>query len=163
MDPKAGWLTKIIKQDGASGLDEEPKEFAETGELRTKGSLITLPYCWFSAIDTWDNPSLCAVDTFDLSGDNVRFRSRLYNRPDLVPIAKSIEYAEKRDYPAARAYCASAKVAHRLVHGSPPHADAMLQTKRTGKGKERIEMGDGFFDVEKRAGRWLVVAFRSEP
>ncbi len=155
-NPKAGWLTQIIKQEGASGLDEK------LGVLRTEGPLITLPYCWFSAIDTWDNPDLCAVDTYDLSGDNVRFRSRSYNRPDLVPIAKAIEYAEKRDYPAARAYCASDKVAHRLVREDPPHAEQFLQTKRTGKGTERIEMGECFYDVEKRAGRWLVVAFGSE-
>jgi len=157
----SGGLEQVIKQEGSFGLGEVA-EFPQIGKLRTEGSLITLPYCWFSGIDTWDNPSLCAVDTYDLSGDNVHFRSRVYNRPDLLPIAKAIEYAEKRDYPAVRAYCASAKVAHRLIRENPPHAEAFLQTKRTGKGREHIEMGGCFFDVEKRAGRWLVVAFSAE-
>jgi len=31
-----------------------------------------------------------------------------------------------------------------------------------GKGKERVEMGGYRFDLEERAGRWLVVAFREE-
>jgi hypothetical protein len=156
-----GYLEQIIKQDGSFGLSEVP-EFAQIGEFRTEGSIITLPFCSYSAIDTWDNPSLCAVDTYDLSGDNVQFRSRSHNRPDLVPIAKAIEYAEKRDYPAVRAYCASANVAHRLIRENPPHAEAILQTKRTGKYRERIEIGEYFFDVEKRAGRWLVVGFGAE-
>lgn len=157
----SGYLEQIIKQAGSFGLDNEPG-FERIGKFRTEGSLITLPFCSYSAIDTWDNPSLCAVDTYDLSGDNVHFRSRVYNRPDLLPIAKAVEYAEKRDYPAVRAYCASAYVAHRLIRENPPHAEAILQTKRTGKDGERIEMGEYFFDVEKRAGRWLVVAFGLE-
>jgi len=36
--------------------------FAQIGEFRAEGSSINLPYCWFSPIDTWDNPSLCAID-----------------------------------------------------------------------------------------------------
>jgi hypothetical protein len=68
---------------------------------------ITIPYCWFSAIDTWDNPSMCAADIYDLSHDDVRFVSRAVNRPDLLPIAKALEYVSKHDYPAVLAYCAS--------------------------------------------------------
>lgn len=162
-DAKAGLLTQIIKQKGASNIEKQPqpKEFEKTGVLRTKGSLITLPYCWFSAIDTWDNPSMCAVDTYDLSGDEVTFRSRSYNWPDLAPIAKAVEYAEKHDYPAVRAYCTSARVARRLVRNPYVGADsgASIQRKRTGKGKERIEMGESYIDVEKHAGRWLVADF----
>jgi len=161
-----GDLEQIIKQAGALGLDGNVPGFAQIGELRTEGPLITLPYCWFSAIDTWDNPSLCAVDTYDLSGDNVRFHSRAYNRPDLLPVAKAIEYAEQRDYRAVLGYCASAQVARRMVRDFPPYVFADdLRVTRTGKGKERVELGydpSYRFDVEKRAGRWLVVAFRAE-
>src|ERR1017187_3212938 len=85
-----GDLELIIKQAGALGLDDKVPGFAQIGEFRTVGSSITLPYCWFSPIDTWDNPSLCAVDSYDLSGDRVRFRSHTYNRPDLVPVAKAL-------------------------------------------------------------------------
>jgi hypothetical protein len=164
-DPKGdGDLEQIIKQSGAFGLDDKVPGFAQIGKLRTKGPAITLPYCWFSPIDTWDNPSLCAVDTYDISGDHVKFLSRDYNRPDLLPIAKAIEYAQKRDYSAVLAYCASGDVALKLVREIEPQFFADdLQMTRTGDGKEHIEMESTYrFEVEKRAGRWLVVAFNAE-
>jgi hypothetical protein len=161
-----GDLEEIIKQDGSLGPDNKVPEFPQVGKLQTEGSLIALPYCWFSAIDTWDNPSLCAVDTYDLSGDEVRFRSRAFNRPDLVPIAKAIEYAEKRDYPAVLGYCASDDIARTIVRDIQPDFFADdLSVTRTGDIKERVELGDPpayRFEVEKRAGRWVVVAFSTE-
>jgi hypothetical protein len=161
-----GGLDQVIKQVGALGLDDNVRGFEQIGELRTEGSLITLPYCWFSGIDTWDNPSLCAVDTYDISGDNVKFHARTYNRPDLLPIAKAIEYAEQREYPAVRGYCASSEVAQRLVGDLPPYLFADdLRVTRTGNEKEHVELGDDptyRFDVEKRAGRWIVIAFSVE-
>lgn len=160
-----GELRQIIKQDGAFGLDDKVPGFPQIGRLRTEGSRITLPYCWFSPIDTWDNPSLCSVDTYDISGHNVRFRSRIYNRPDLLPIARALEYAEQRDYRAVLGYCASSQLARRLVREvrSRVFADDVRVT-RTGDGKERVELGDGTyrFDVERRSGRWVVAAFRMQ-
>jgi len=165
---------QIINQEGNFGLGDPPEgkkptakdPFTPIGMLRTDGRLITLPYCWFSAIDTWDNPSICALDTYDLSGDNVKFRSRSYNRPDLLPIAKAIEYAEKRDYPAVLGYCASGDVARRMVRDLPPDVFAGdLRVTHTAEGKERVELGypaSYRFDVEKRNGRWLVTAFAEE-
>ena len=163
----SGHLDQIIKQGGALGLDDKVPGFAQIGELRTEGPLITLPYCWFSPIDTWDNPSLCAVDAYDISGDDVRFRSRAFNRPDLLPIAKAIEYAQARDYPAVLAYCVSSQVARKLVHDAAPfiYVDD-LRVTHTKNGNEHVELrGNGpayRFDVEKRVGRWLVVAFSAE-
>jgi len=166
-NPKdTGGLEQIIEQMGTWGLDDKVPGFAQIGKLRTEGSLITLPYCWFSAIDTWDNPSLCAVDAYDLSADSVTFRSRAYNRPDLLPIAKAIEYAEQRDYSAVLGYCASSQVARRLVRNIPPHAGAEdIRVTHTANGREHVEFGSGpgySFDVEKHAGRWRVVAFSIE-
>ena len=112
-----GDLEEIIKQRGALGLDDKVPDFEWVGKLQTDGPQISLPYCSWSPIDTWDNPSMCAVDIYDLTGDDVKFRTRAYNRPDLLPIAKAIEYAEQRDYPAVLGYCASAEIAHRLVRG----------------------------------------------
>lgn len=160
-------LAQIIKQSGAFGLDDKVPGFPQIGDLKTDGPRITIPYCWFSPIDTWDNPSLCAVDTYDLSGDNARFISRVYNRPDLLPVAKAIEYAGQRDYGALLGYCGSAQVADGLMHDLPPfvYAGAAIHVTSMGNGKERVELGDGpdyRFDVEKRNGRWLVVAFKSE-
>lgn len=162
----AGELAQIFKQSGAFGMDDRVPGFAPIGQLKTEGALVTIPYCWFSAIDTWDNPSMCAVDTYDLSGDNTKFISRAYNRPDLLPVAKAIEYAEQRDYGALMGYCASARAAGSMIRDLPPFvfAGVVIQVTPTGNGKERVELGGGAyrFDVEKRAGRWLVVAFRSQ-
>jgi len=166
-----GELNQIIKQEGAEGMDEgftgakptRKDPFLPIGKLETKGSIITLPYCWFSAIDTWDNPSLCTLDTYDLSGDTVRFRSRSFNRPDLLPIAKAIEYAEKHDYPAVLAYCANADVARRIVNEmTPSYFAGDLRVTRKADGSEHIEMGfpkGDRFDVRKTGDRWLVVGF----
>ena len=166
-NPKGfGDFEQVIKQEGAFGLGDKVPGFAQIGKFRTDGALITLPYCWFSSIDTWDNPSLCAVDTYDTSGDNLKFRSRAYNRPDLVPIAKAIEYAQRRDYPAVLGYCASGEVARRMVRDLPPSVFAGdLRVTRAGKGKETVAIGDPpsyRLDVEKFAGRWLVVAFNAD-
>jgi hypothetical protein len=160
-------LAQIIKQSGAFGLDGNVPGFPQIGDLKTDGVRVTLPYCWFSPIDTWDNPSLCAVDTYDLSGDNAKFISRVYNRPDLLPVAKGIEYAEQRDYGALLGYCGSLQVAYGMIRDIPPfvYAGSAIHVTPTGKGKERVELGDGpdyRFDLEKRNGRWLVVAFKSE-
>lgn len=165
-DPRGlGNLSEVTKQEGAFGLDSDVPGFPQIGRLSTEGSLITLPYCWFSVIDTWDNPSLCAVDTYALSGDTVRFRSRVYNRPDLVPIAKVIQYAQQRDYFAVLGYCPSSQLARRMVRELPPHIFAGdVRVILKGKGKERVELTDGAyrFDVKKSGARWIVVGFHME-
>ena len=142
-------------------MDDKVPGFSEIGELKTKGPLITLPYCWFSPIDTWDNPSMCAVDSYDLSGDTVEFRTRTYNRPDLLPVAKALEYAEHRDYPAVLAYCASPAVARALVRTAPSSVfEVELKTKRIASGLESVTSDGGFtFVVAKHNGRWLVTRF----
>ena len=160
-------LAQIIKQSGAFGLDDKVPGFPQIGDLKTDGVRVTLPYCWFSPIDTWDNPSMCAVDTYDLSGDSAKFISRAYNRPDLLPVAKAIEYAEQHDYGALLGYCGSEQVADGMIRDLPPFvfAGTEIHVTPTGNGKERVELGDGpdyRFDVEKHNGRWLVVAFKSE-
>ena len=159
-------LDGIISQEGAFGLDDNVEGFPQIGKLKTDGPLITLPYCQFSPIDTWDNPSLCAVDTYDLSGDEVKFSSRTYNRPDLVPVAKAIEFAEKRDYHAVLGYCASPEIARRMVRVLPSDVFAgELQVSKHGDGRERVVLGDSpkyRFDVEKRGDRWIVVGFATE-
>jgi hypothetical protein len=162
----AGNLKLIFMQSGWFGTGSDEGPFASIGTLQTEGTLITLPYCWYSPIDTWHNPSMCAVDTYDISGDKVRLRSRDYNRPDILPIAEAIEYARKGDYAAVLEYCASDDVARRLVRDISAFEYAVgLQVTRTGDGKEQVELSDSStirFDVEKRTDRWLVVAFSVE-
>jgi len=170
-----GNLDELIKVEGAVSQEDPIRKqpsskkrdlssfFPTVGELQAKGPIIDLPYCWFSAIDTWDNPSLCTVDSYDISGDRVRFRSRVTNRTDLVPIAKAIEHAQAHEYAAVLAYCGSPGVASQMLRDVPPflYSDASLKVTRIGDGKERVELGDSGvrFDVEKRGNRWLVVAF----
>jgi hypothetical protein len=169
-----GGLYQVIKQEGSFGLEDAPEgskpsskhPFAPIGVFRSEDALITLPFCWFSPIDTWDNPSLCAVDTYDVSGDQVRFISRAVNRPDLLPIAAAIEHAEHRDYTAARGYCASAEVARKLIRDLPPDLFADdLHVTRISAARERVQLGfpnSYRFEVEKRNGRWLIVSFSEE-
>jgi len=107
---------------------------------------------------------MCAVDTYDLSGDQIRFKSRAYNRPDLLPIAKAIEYAKIRDYEAILGYCSSEEIARRMVRDIPYFVffGGELQVTPKGEGKEHVEMGFPAiyrFDIEERDGRWLIVAF----
>lgn len=85
-----GDLTEFIKQEGAVSQEEpvDPNHpskkdlsssFPPVGKLQTTGTVLALPYCWFSQIDTWDNPSLCAVDSYDISRDRARFIQRVTN------------------------------------------------------------------------------------
>lgn len=160
-DGKFDFATEILDQQGEFGL-EAPKAFPVIGELRTKGALLTIPYCWSSAIDYWDNPSLCSVDTYDLSRDDVRFRSRRYNRPELVPIAKAMEYAGEHNLQAVRGYCGSEEIARRLVREIPDISGASdPKIARTGSGRERVVFVDAgsYFDVEKQADGWVITAF----
>jgi hypothetical protein len=171
-----GDLSEMIKQEGAVSQEEPVDErrsskkdlsgsFPPVGEFRTNGPLISLPFCWFSSIDTWDNPSLCAVDSYDISGDRVRFVSRVINRPDLVPVAKVILYGGAHEYAEVLAYCGSPQVAGQIIRNVPPFvfAGPGLKVSSVGVARERVELGDEKvyrFEVEKRGDRWLVVAFQ---
>ena len=127
---------------------------------------MTLPYCWWSVLDTWDNPSLCAADSFDVSGDRVRFKGRVTNRPDLVPIAHAIKHAQGHEYRAVLAYCRSPEIANRILRDVPPFIFAdTLTVKSVGPGKETVEFGltEVFrFDVERVNGGWTITGFRIE-
>jgi hypothetical protein len=169
-DPEElGALDEFIKAQGAVSR-EEPREnggansLAPIGRFQAAGAIITLPYCWYSQIDTWDNPSLCAVDSYDVSGDRARFVHRAFNRPDLVPVARAIEYGQAHDYPALLAYCASREVALKILRDIPPFVyGSGLVVRPIGAAKRRVELANFDvvrFDVEKRAGRWLVYGFR---
>jgi hypothetical protein len=156
--------TEIIKIEGAEGLDDTAS--THVGKLSTSGNVIQLPYCFFSAVDTWDNPTLCAADSFDLSGDDPVFSGRVYNNPDLVTVAKVIQYAEAHDYVALRGYCTSDMVAKKIDREFPPYLFAdSLDTVKAGPAGESIRLVDGnvSFDLIKSRGRWLVEGFKIAP
>jgi hypothetical protein len=157
-------LSTLLSVDGSVSWTDRPRDFPEAGELRTTGFLVTLPYCWFSAIDTWDNPSLCAADTFDVSHDDVRFRSRVVNRPELYTIAQAIKYAEAHEYRAVRAYCRTAGIARAIMTPADPeiYADP-LNVTRLSSSKVRIELGFWtvyHFEVEREPAGWVIGRFR---
>src|SRR5262249_1241871 len=177
-DPEdSGRLTEVIKLEGGAS-HENPVDgrhpakkdlssfFPPVGKLQTTGATIRLPFCSFTQIDTWDNPSLCFVDTYDISRDRARFVKRVTNRPDLVPIAKAIEYAQARDYPSLLAYCSSPKVAQKILRNVPPFvfAGTGLKVSPIRAGDERVEIGEEDevlqFEVKKQAGRWVVARFQ---
>ena len=154
-------VEQIINIEGAEGLDEAASK--PVGKLSTKGPTIQLPYCFFSSVDTWDNPTLCAADSFDLSGDDVHFVDRIYNAPDLAVVNNAIQHAQARDYVALRGYCASDAAAARLIREIPPflHADD-LKVVKTHPGRETVVFEDSavHFDLVKRRGGWLLESFR---
>jgi hypothetical protein len=163
-DPEGfGNIRELIKLEGSIGIADPNSEFS------AEGTPIHLRYCWFSAIDTWDNPSLCATESYDLSEDDVRFVGSEYDRPDLVALAKAIQYSESRDYPATLAYCGSADVAQQMVRDLPPSigmpafdSDPNDPVKRISGTREVVDFGTFHFEVEKRGERWLVVSFRMD-
>lgn len=171
-DAEYGIYNEILKQEGAFGMDEAADgrhptakdPFAPIGKLKVNGPTVQLPYCTWSPIDFWDNPSLCALDTYDFSRDSVRFISRAWNRPELVPIARALEYAAKREYPATLSYCASPSVAHRMVREVPDISAAENpKVSRISTGKLKVEfVGSCRFELVERRGRWLISAYRQE-
>lgn len=158
---KAGQIsTQIIKIEGAKGLDDAASK--HVGKLGTTGQTIQLPYCFFSAVDTWDNPTLCAADSFDLSGDDPRFIGRVYNAPDLVAVNNAIQYAQARDNLALRGYCTSDAVARKLIREIPPYLFAdELETFKTGPAREKVVLSEGhvYFNLIKRLGEWRLESF----
>jgi hypothetical protein len=162
-------MSEVLSQTGSVGLSDSPVQnptkkvpFPLASRLKTDGTRLTLPYCEFTQLDTWDNPSLCMADTYDISGDEIRFLDRRYNRPDLAPVAKALAYAKSHDLPALRAYCISDAVARQVLDNGYGF-EYMLETIPLGKGRERVRSyGDGRsgFVVEKRGRRWLIASFK---
>jgi hypothetical protein len=159
-----GSLNEILSQDQAWGLTVDDP-LGGIGKLDTDGPKITLPYCWFSAIDTWDMPTLCAVDSYDVSGDIVHFTGRVYNKPDLLAVAKAIEHGRSHDLAALTGYCVSIDVAIQLARDIPPRFFGWdLKVTGEGDGKERVELeleSDVVyqFEIERVGERWLVASF----
>lgn len=158
----AGQLAKqIIKIEGAEGLDDAASK--HVGKFSTTGKTIQLPYCFFSAVDTWDDPTLCAADSFDLSGDNALFTGRIYNAPDLVVVNSAIQHAQARDELALRGYCASDAVARKLIREIPLFLGAeVLERSKTGPAREKIVLNEGstYFNLIRRRGEWRLESFR---
>ncbi len=153
--------TEIVKIEGAEGLDDAAAKYV--GTFLTTGKTIQLPYCFFSAVDTWDDPTLCAADSFDLSGDNAHFTGRIYNAPDLVVVNSAIRHAQARDDLALRGYCTSDAVARKLIRDIPVfRAAEALERSKIGPAREKVVLNEGstYFNLIKLRGEWRVESFR---
>lgn len=170
-----GRLNVILHQKGVrsgEGMFDEaqspgtsPKhiEVPDIGELETSEKIISLPYCWHSAVDTYVRATLCSVDAYDVSGEDVRFVSRTTNRPDLETIARVIQFAQARELPAIIGYTADAKIAASLIAQIPEYvfSSGVLVTQ-TGPDREEVQVVDGVilkFGLIKLRGRWLIDSF----
>jgi hypothetical protein len=164
----AGRLQNILERNGAKSRGDFA-EYAPIGKLETQGPKITLPYCWWSALDLSVDAVLCSVDTYDVSGDRVRFVGTQTNRPDLQTVARVVQYAKDHDYRAVRGYSASAEIARKLVELMPssvignifgekyPPIRGDLQTIQ-------IEGDDVLrFFLEEQNGKWVVTRFQVNP
>ena len=167
-DPRYGNLETVLTQDGALGMDPQPgpvtrkNPFPTIGTLRTTGRKIVLPYCYFSPIDTWDNPDLCVADSYDLSGAEPVFVSRVSNRPDMLALSSALRYAAAHDLQALEGYCLTPALAARLLRGVPS-LDITADVKRRGAGLETVDTGAGRFTLRRLGGRWVVAGWKSVP
>lgn len=160
-----GSLDTVIERTGVEKRDNDPP-YKAIGKLRATGPSITLPYCENSAVDLYVDALLCSVDSYDLSGNVVRFISSETNRPDLQTVAKAIQYADARDYEAVLAYSASPRVARLMVATMPPGVigNASGEDYPPIRGDHQTIDIEGLrFELEKHAGRWLVARFTLDP
>jgi hypothetical protein len=160
-----GSLDLILERKGAASRGDFPK-YGTIGKLVTSGPRITLPYCEWSALDMTPDALLCSVDTYDVSGNVVRFVSTQTNRPDLETVAKAIRYAEDRDYRAVLAYSASPAVARKMVDLMPPavYGNASGEDYPPIRGNtQAIDIEGLHFALEKRDQEWVITQFQLNP
>jgi hypothetical protein len=106
------------------------------------------------------------VDTYDVSGDDIRYVSTRTNRPDLLTVARVIKYASDRDYDAVLAYSVSPEVAKELVSRMPTSlfGNGSGEDYPPIKGAhEKIDLNSLHFRLERRGSRWVVVKFTVDP
>jgi hypothetical protein len=130
------------------------------GEMHISGKRITLPYCWWSAVDESVWASLCSVDEYDFSDDLVKFLGTQTNRPDLEAVARAIEYGERRDVSALLGYAIDARAANEIAENMPAYVypDVVTVTQISDV-RETITLGDGpvlHFTLIKRGDQWLI-------
>jgi hypothetical protein len=135
--------------------------------FNASGKKITLPYCWFSVVDTWANPTLCMADTYDLSMDEVRFVGRKINRPDIYAVAKAIEHAQNGELESIRGYTVTSQVAKKILNSMPSHIfNEKTTVTHKGSNRELIRL-QGYeireFEMQRINGTWLISNYRLVP
>jgi len=122
------------------------------------------------AVDSWAAAHLCSTDSYDVSGDSVRFIGTKTNYPDLETVALVIKHGQARDTLALRGYCADDNVATAVVQLMPASyifAVEGLKTTPTGDGKDTVALSTNdftlTFDLMTTRERWLVSRFTVRP
>jgi hypothetical protein len=145
--------------------------FSEEGpkwKFDTSGKIITIPYCWSGHLLLNVDATICSVDTYDLSGDAVRYVRTENDPEDLAVVAKVIKYAQAHELRALSVYCTSSQVARLVLQTMPPGSivfDVGFSRKRTGPDVELLDFQDGWemkFTLKKLNGLWLVSDFELE-
>ena len=139
----------------------------EPGGEVTANQTLTMSYCWHSVVDTSARASLCSVDVYDVSGDEVRFVETRTNRPDLEAVARIIEHAQARDLRAVEAYSANRRIASAIVQQIPSSHlyFAGVSVKPIAPDREFVELEDGIrlrFELSRVDGLWKVTALTME-
>lgn len=151
-----GKIHLILDREGAVSGQMYPT----IGELHTSGNKISLPYCWWSAVDESSWASLCSVDQYDLSGDLVKFIATETNRPDLETVARAIEYGERRDVSALLGYAIDRKTAQDIAQNMPAYVyPDVVTVEQLSPVRESVSLGDGpvlHFTIAKLGTRWVV-------
>jgi hypothetical protein len=159
--PDESSITKILAKESASS------RHGSKWKLDTSGKTVAIPYCWpgllwFTSIDS----PICSLDTYDLSGDVVRFL-RVENDPeDLALVARIIEYAGNHDVEALSTMCISPQIARQLTEIMPPKPIfSGYHQKSLGPDLEQLDLFDGWemkITLKRQHGRWRVAAVKVE-
>jgi len=159
--PGESFITRILAKESS---------FSERGpkwKFGTSGKTIAIPYCWSGdlLLVSIDSP-ICSVDTYDLSGDVVRFVRAEDNPEDLALVARVIEYAGNHDIEALSALCVSPQVARQLTEIMPPKPFFIgYDRKSLGPDSELLDFEDSSemkITLERQQGRWRVAAVKVE-
>lgn len=161
--PPQPFLWKRNKILDRQSLDSD-RQRPQWLKFEVKGDELKIPYCWTGGLLMSAWASVCSSDTYDLSGNFIRWTGTQTDRSDWAVIARVIKLAQRRDLRAVRAYCATEAVASKVTGLMPPGALYFvgINARSLGPGKEELDLSDDWilkFVLVKSAGKWLITAF----
>ena len=150
-------MTRIIAKESSFSTGQKWK-------FSTVGKTITIPYCWSGALQLGTvSAPICSIDTYDLSGDVVRFLRAENDPEDLAFVARVLRYVESRDMMALSAVCLSPEIAGKVMAMMPPEPffGTGYERKPVGPDSEQLDFSDGFemkITLKRQRGSWRVAA-----
>lgn len=152
-------MTRIIAKESSFSTGQKWK-------FSTVGKTITIPYCWSGALQLGTvSAPICSIDTYDLSGDVVRFLRAENDPEDLAFVARVLRYVESRDMMALSAVCLSPEIAGKVMAMMPPEPffGTGYERKPVGPDSEQLDFSDGFemkITLKRQRGSWRVADCR---